>query len=53
MAVTSQFITDDFVLESVLLQCKQIKSNHTSEHLAEEIKCIVDEFYLEKKGSIK
>lgn len=43
IAITGHFLTDDFVLKSVLLECILIEGSLASEHLASEIKkkCLI------------
>lgn len=49
LALTAHYMTTDFELQSVLLECAQIFDTHTSENLAKEIDRIVEEFSLKDK----
>lgn len=49
LALTAHYMTTDFELQSVLLECAQIFDTHTSENLAKEIIRIVEEFSLKDK----
>lgn len=46
IAATAYFITNDFELKSLLLQCSVMFSPHTSKNLAEKIEEITDKFHL-------
>jgi hypothetical protein len=51
-AVTGHFISDEFVLKPVLLDCIQIKGSHTSDHLAHEIKKIFHFYKISDKDLV-
>lgn len=52
LAVTGHYITDDFVLNSVLLDCLLIEGSHTSEHLASEILKIINKYGISNKVQV-
>lgn len=44
MAVTCHFITKDFEIKSILLQCSHIKGSHTAEFLRDQINKTITEW---------
>lgn len=49
IGVTGHFVSHDFVLKSVFLDCVAMPQSHTSENLAAELKKVVSEWGLDKK----
>lgn len=49
LAVTVHYVTDNFQLKSILLECSKLSKSHTSANLAQSIKNIIDKFHLGAK----
>lgn len=48
-AVTAHYITEDFEMKNVMLDCSAFQANKTSKNLADEILCVVNEWELAGK----
>lgn len=51
LGVTAHYITENFELRSILLECSFMSLSHTSSNLADQIRCIVEKFKLTDKVS--
>lgn len=49
LAVTAHYITDQYELRSILLECSCMSVSHTSVNLADAIKVIISKFHLNDK----
>lgn len=49
LALTAHFVSDNFILESVLSDCALSEGSHTADHLADTIRNITDEYNISDK----
>lgn len=52
LCVTAHYITDNFELRSILLECSFMPFSHTSSNLGDQIHCILEKFHLTDKISL-